>query len=80
MLTYTRRCKAAQKAANTARARREFRNAYPETADIAEDLLKGYSTSEVADDFEIEVTSVAAVLANLNRDGNFADMAEACNF
>lgn len=63
---------AARKANATRKARKEFRKTYPETAHIAEMLLKG--TTGTCDSKE------AAVLANLNRKGKYRDMALACNF
>jgi len=74
------RSNAAVKANRTRRARKDFYNSYPETAAIAETLLNGHSTKATAKWFSIPVSSVAAVLANLNRYGMFRRMAGSCNF
>lgn len=71
----TKTSRSARKANRTRRAREAFRKAYPETADIAEDLLRGATPADFWD-----VHGAAAVLANLHRPGRYAVMAEACNF
>lgn len=79
-MTKKQRSEAARKANATRKARKEFRETYPYTAETAELLLKGKSTREVADEVWSTTESVAAVLANLNRYGTFSLMALKCNF
>lgn len=75
--------KAAKKANQTRAARRAFYRKYPETAAVAEEILRyesrnyrnwtttaGYVTS----------ARCAAIKANLNREGQYQDMALACNW
>jgi len=68
------RSEAARKANVTRRARKEFGSRYPETAWIAERILKD------GECYAVELTVEAAVRANLNRSGTYQDMALACNF
>ena len=76
----SKRSLAATKANVTRRARKLFRDAYPHTAGIAEDILCGYDSADIADAFDVTVGTVAAVKANLCRDNRFAYMAYDCNF
>jgi hypothetical protein len=72
----------AQRAANTRRNRKNFRESYPDTCNIAEDILtdNGMTTEDIADQNFTTIQSVAAVKANLTRWGTYGDMAYDCNF
>jgi hypothetical protein len=70
----------AKKANETRQARKNFRDAYPMTWEMARDLLKGASPEDVAWQHDVSRGTVAAVLANLNRPGNFQCMANDCHF
>jgi len=71
---------AAYKAHATRRARDAFATKYPGTWDIAEMILQGYETPDIADALLVTRETVAAVRANLNRPCQFSDMADACNY
>jgi len=71
---------AAYKANATRRARKDFSEAYPFSAEAVKLLHKGKTTQEVSDELWIDEKSVAAILANLHRYGQFRQMAEECNF
>ena len=75
-----KRSKAAVKANATRKARELFRTEYPDTCDVAQDLFEGYDSEEVARYHNLEVRNIAAVLANLNREGRFSTLAWACKF
>lgn len=79
-MTTTSRSQAAYKAAATRAARKEFFASYPETADVAQMVIEGFTTDEIVADLCIAHGSVAAVRANLNRWNDYADLADACNF
>lgn len=74
------RSTAARRANQTRTARRQFRTMYPKTAHLAEGLLNGWTSHEVAQDYEVPVSVVAAVAANLNRPGDYAEFARRCNY
>lgn len=74
------RSEAAVKANRTRAYRREFEATYPNTAVIAREILQGYETADIAVDNEVSEATVSAVRANLNRDGNFATLANLCNY
>lgn len=69
----------AKKAAITRSIRKAFENKYS-TWTIARDLLQGYSTKKTAKMNSTTIGTVAACLANLHRDCDYADMARACNY
>jgi ribosomal 50S subunit-associated protein YjgA (DUF615 family) len=71
---------AAQKANQTRTARKLFRERYPQTARAAEDILRGSDSSVVAILHRLELTQVAAIRANLNRYGEYSQMAHRCNW
>ena len=69
------------KATQTRKARQEFRNRYPYTADIAELVMKGKPNPEIRSYCSVTTTTVAAVRANLKRFWtDYAKMAQDCNF
>lgn len=74
------RSEAAVRANATRRARREFAERYPETAEIARDVLQGFNTADIAWVNDIPTTTVAAVKANLNRYGHYSYLAGLCNY
>lgn len=78
------RSAAAKKAGATMRARRAFKAQYPRSYQIVADLIyasrEGYKTSDVATWNMTSVHTVAAVLANLHREGSFRTMATAARF
>ena len=76
----SKRSMAAVKANQTRKARKQFSAKYPQTAEMAEDLMRGHSTRDVAEWFDVSVGTVAAVKANLNREGEFALMAFQCKY
>lgn len=84
MINKKQRSNAAKKAHQTMRARRDFNKKYPGTALIVQDLIyaarRHFTTKDVATWNRTTVTRVAAVLANLNRDGTFRTMAAACKW
>lgn len=78
----------AQRAGQTRSARTRFMNAYPETADLVRCIAEGWTNDEIVDEFDVHVSSVAAVKANLTR-GVYAPFVEvtadnefagSCNF
>lgn len=72
---------AAVKASVTRKARRELENTYgPMTYDIAEMVMKGYTCTSIADELFLHLPSVAATVANINRDGHLSDLVDECNF
>ena len=71
---------AAVKANKTRKARNEFRKLYPETYNIAEDILTGTDTEDIMWMYEVSLGTVAAIKANLNRPGPYSELARQCNF
>ena len=69
----------AQKAAATRKARRAFFDAYPDTAEVARDYMKGVDDEDIMYTYCIAKTELAAVKANLHRYSVYAEIAEACN-
>lgn len=80
--TLNKRQIAAQKAAETRRARREFGKKYSEDACMATYLLLAGKKNEVDDAVGcwISKKTISAYKALLNRDCAFSRMARACNW
>ena len=78
--TLNPRSVAAVRANQTRRTRDTFRNEYPDTAYIAQDILSGYDTETVLELNDVTVGTVAAVKANLARPSRYSDLAHSCNF
>lgn len=80
MSTFATRSAIARRAVATRQARQYFRETYPETAGIAEDIIQGATNSYIAWNYDVPVSSIAAVRANLNRNSDYAWAADDCNF
>jgi transposase len=69
----------AKKAWVTIKARKAFQAKYA-TWTIVQDLYQGYTTKQVAKMNSVTIGTVAAVLANLNRENDFSALAKMCNW
>lgn len=75
-----RRSEAAARANLTRWARKMFVNRYGQTSyNIAQQASHGKTTREAATNTRVNVGTVRAVYANLNRVGKFAILARLCN-
>ena len=73
------RSQAAVKANRTRAARKEL-NTTSEYADVVQLVLEGRTTDEIVDIAWVTTRTVAAVRANLSRNGRLRDLALRCNF